>query len=514
MTINTDTTVPQMGIILYTDGGVRPRNPGPGGWGLHGYTYQNIEPKKGTGNPDIVLTNAGYVIKKEFDANKQKIKTEFPSIAVVTPVMYFDGYGSFDIDVTNNVAEFGGVINGIQLGLDTPNVNKIQIFTDSNYIVNNFDKNVDGWKKNNWCKSDFTPIANVPYWKELLALREQCNEKMILLTLTWVRSHTDELDGVPDIPGNIIADHLATVGVMRSLRQGEQGRCECFNEIKQSPPEKYWNTEVTKNPLIAQRSLYFSSVQKNQNSGVYFLGDHGKVDDILGKRVSDGAFSVVILDEPDEVIELVKDHQMSLVQEIESIFMIRLNQLYKPRVYKELQDYGSLAVSPIKPNKLDLITHDKQPLTKEFFPPIISSRAINSLEQLYQHLLNYLSSSRDYTATDITPLLYESVEKKSKKEVVTTTQLRAEYKPGVPSMIVKVGYTDNELLQTTPIALVFTIDLPDRNALKRLETCNPKVTVITWSVSPKVFKYAVVIEATVGVGIWAGVYSNVHFIKP
>ena len=337
---------------------------------------------------------------------------------------------------------------------------------------------------------------------------------MILLTLTWVRSHTDELDGVPDIPGNIIADHLATVGVMRSLRQGEQGRCECFNEIKQSPPEKYWNTEVTKNPLIAQRSLYFSSVQKNQNSGVYFLGDHGKVDDILGKRVSDGAFSVVILDEPDEVIELVKDHQMSLVQEIESIFMIRLNQLYKPRVYKELQDYGSLAVSPIKPNKLDLITHDKQPLTKEFFPPIISSRAINSLEQLYQHLLNYLSSSRDYTATDITPLLYESVEKKSKKEVVTTTQLRAEYKPGVPSMIVKVGYTDNELLQTTPIALVFTIDLPDRNALKRLETCNPKVTVITWSVSPKVFKYAVVIEATVGVGIWAGVYSNVHFIKP
>ena len=111
-------------------------------------------------------------------------------------------------------------------------------------------------------------------------------------------------------------------------------------------------------------------------------------------------------------------------------------------------------------------------------------------------------------------MLYESVEKKSKKEVVTTTQLRAEYKPGVPSMIVKVGYTDNELLQTTPIALVFTIDLPDRNALKRLETCNPKVTVITWSVSPKVFKYAVVIEATVGVGIWAGVYSNVHFIKP
>ena len=59
MTINTDTTVPQMGIILYTDGGVRPRNPGPGGWGLHGYTYQNTEPKKGTGNPEIVLTNAG-----------------------------------------------------------------------------------------------------------------------------------------------------------------------------------------------------------------------------------------------------------------------------------------------------------------------------------------------------------------------------------------------------------------------------------------------------------------------
>ena len=32
----------EIGIILYTDGSVRPTNPGYGGWGVHGYTYNNI----------------------------------------------------------------------------------------------------------------------------------------------------------------------------------------------------------------------------------------------------------------------------------------------------------------------------------------------------------------------------------------------------------------------------------------------------------------------------------------
>ena len=51
------------GIIYYTDGGVRPTNPGHAGYGFHGYTYKVEELKKGTGCPNYNLTANGYIEK-------------------------------------------------------------------------------------------------------------------------------------------------------------------------------------------------------------------------------------------------------------------------------------------------------------------------------------------------------------------------------------------------------------------------------------------------------------------
>ena len=177
--------------------------------------------------------------------------------------------------------------------------------------------------------------------------------------------------------------------------------------------------------------------------------------------------------------------------------------------------YGGNAVY-VDPKKgqNDLYTVDKESITKELYPPLIASRAIGELESLYNKLLEILAGMKDYVQTDITPLIYETVEKKTRKEVVTELVLKPEYKPGIPCFTTNVGYYDNDEICSTSIALTFTIDLPDRNTFKRLEKHQPRVSVVTWCVSPGVFKYATLIQSSVGVGIWAGVYSNTHFVKP
>jgi len=73
------------GLVVYTDAGTKP-NPGFGGWGIHGYLYNNAPPKKGTGNPAVLLTAEGYVLKAQLDGSWKPTE--------VTPLKYVDGVGT------------------------------------------------------------------------------------------------------------------------------------------------------------------------------------------------------------------------------------------------------------------------------------------------------------------------------------------------------------------------------------------------------------------------------------
>ena len=60
------------------------------------------------------------------------------------------------------------------------------------------------------------------------------------------------------------------------------------------------------------------------------------------------------------------------------------------------------------------------------------------------------------------------------------------------------------------LTLRLGVDLPDRNALRRLEDKTPKVYLLTNTLGPGSFMYAVVIEAGGDVGIWSGVNSSIR----
>ena len=123
-------------VTIYTDGACS-GNPGPGGWAA-------------------ILMAGGA--KKELSGGEK--------------------------DTTNNRMELMAVIEGLN-ALKRPC--KVDIYSDSAYVVNAFEQNwIDKWIKNGWKNSAKAEVANSDLWKRLLELTKTHN-----VTFHKVKGHAD-----------------------------------------------------------------------------------------------------------------------------------------------------------------------------------------------------------------------------------------------------------------------------------------------------------------------------------
>ena len=123
-------------VTIYTDGACS-GNPGPGGWAA-------------------ILMASGA--KKEMSGGER--------------------------DTTNNRMELMAVIEGLK-ALKRPC--KVDIYSDSAYVVNAFEQNWIGkWVKNGWKNSAKAEVANSDLWKELINLTSMHN-----VTFHKVKGHAD-----------------------------------------------------------------------------------------------------------------------------------------------------------------------------------------------------------------------------------------------------------------------------------------------------------------------------------
>ena len=123
-------------VIIYTDGACS-GNPGPGGWGA-------------------VLIYEGT--KKEVSGGSK--------------------------ETTNNIMEITAVVEALKL-LKYPC--EVEVYSDSAYVVNTFEKNwIEKWKKNGWKNSQKEDVKNKELWKELDAL---C--KIHKVKFVKVKGHAD-----------------------------------------------------------------------------------------------------------------------------------------------------------------------------------------------------------------------------------------------------------------------------------------------------------------------------------
>lgn len=483
------------GIVIYCDAGARP-NPGHVGWGLHGYKYLLEEPKKGSGLPDQILTNEGYVTKSSFEEEKRKD----PSIQVVTPIVYIDGYGSLNYTTTNNVGELTAAIEVLRWCREQPDLNRITILADSKYVVEGSNEHMAKWKAAGWIRQDRIPVANVELWKELDALLNHYRAVNIPVIINWVKAHNG-------LHGNELADHYATVAVMRAM---SRNHLTC---IDISEPEGYWKYNVDRHPFISHKGLLFNTLTDYQIPGQYYLSDNIREVDLLGKKTTDGAFAFVAISDPDPMLEMVRGHQSRLANDSDNLIIARLDFLYNPNNHKELMEFQSYAMYQKEPLRLDLYGLNKEPITRELRPAKLAIRAVESLSDLSERLDQFLLNDSKYTCTDITDIFFTVEETVKKKETVQQYKLRPEIAVGLTSVKVNAKYNVSGEVKEKPITLTLGVDLPGRNSIKHMEDIKPKIQLITWKESDKSFRYATVISTDKDRGIWAGVYSNLVIIK-
>ena len=139
-------------VEIYTDGACS-GNPGPGGWG-------------------VVLRSGRH--EKELNGGEE--------------------------ETTNNRMEMMAVIKALEAIKGSP---RIDIYTDSKYVMQGITEWIEGWKARDWRTAAKKPVKNVDLWQQIDALVSQHN-----VTFHWVKGHAGH-------PENERADSLAVAGIPR-----------------------------------------------------------------------------------------------------------------------------------------------------------------------------------------------------------------------------------------------------------------------------------------------------------
>lgn len=146
-------------VIIYTDGSARGNPDGPGGYGA---ILRYVDSK-------------GQVHEKELSQGYEK--------------------------TTNNRMEMMGVIAALE-ALRRPC--RVDLYTDSQYVVNAFEKGwIRNWQKNGWKTASKEPVKNKELWERMLKAASGHD-----LTFHWVKGHAGH-------PENERCDHLATTAADR-----------------------------------------------------------------------------------------------------------------------------------------------------------------------------------------------------------------------------------------------------------------------------------------------------------
>jgi ribonuclease HI len=137
-------------VVIYTDGACS-GNPGPGGWGA-------------------VLRWNGT----EKDLHGGELQT------------------------TNNRMELMAAISALE-GLTRPS--KVELHTDSKYLLDGITKWIAGWQRNGWRTAAKKPVKNEDLWRRLVAAMDRHE-----IAWQWVKGHAGD-------EGNERADELARLGI-------------------------------------------------------------------------------------------------------------------------------------------------------------------------------------------------------------------------------------------------------------------------------------------------------------
>lgn len=108
---------------------------------------------------------------------------------------------------TNNQMELKACIEALQFvktrrsPVDPDNFDKIDVYTDSMYVVDGIKAALFEWSRSAWIKKDGNPVRNADEWQELVRLVKKLRP---IVRIKWCKGHSPRLN-----PNNKRADQLA-----------------------------------------------------------------------------------------------------------------------------------------------------------------------------------------------------------------------------------------------------------------------------------------------------------------
>lgn len=471
--------------IVYCDGSTGPGNPSFYGSGAHGYLFssENIGKKSADRPKNNIITTLGYIESELIPKYKDLYE-------VVVPEMYIDGIYSYRGISTNNVAELNACIESFHKLFELKqsdegyNITHIIFKTDSMYLINieNAIIKSDAWKEN-------TERVNFSYWLKIYEVIEKAKELGITYKIVKVVGHSGD-------HGNHISDRLALLARMESTRLS--------NEIifKLSTPKNYWTGTPDRHPFLSLRQLFFTNIQREESKENIFAVMKYKKDDELGKKSHEACFGLVIFNNKIELLESAITEFQKHLKTMSLLSSVDLNNLYSNNVNRYLDIFGTKAFMFNK-NQGILNVVDETDVVNEIRPAGLATQAFNKVLNLYTLIGYYRTGDTDLIKTfDITDKFYELDEKNKTKTVIPN---------GVNSIEVEFTYEDSII----KLPLELGRDLLDRNAIKKLESPDVKVTLMVEKITPLYLQYFIIIDKqdTNDISIWHNFYSNSILIK-
>lgn len=493
-----------IGLVLYCDGGFTEHpSGGRGGFGVHGYYYDFEERKAGYGLKNSAPTDYGYMgpaIALKDEKGKALRVSHTGDLKEALPVRinaYVDAYGTIGHEGTNNVAELMAVIHALDvIETSLPYIKEAHLVLDSEYVLKGLLKWAEGWKKNQWRKSDGSEVANVHHWKQIVDSYDRVVQSGIRIDVDWVKGHSDDV-------GNIKADELATRGTRVGYNQAD------FIRLSISEISKYWNP-VSAVHAVAKEPRHYILVNarpSNLKGHVYIFGNQGSKDEVLGEPSGDRMHAVIRCDEALKAYEALKDYVLKRSDSTTSLIEVRNDIVIKASVYNDLEQNGGLHLSHNA--KGEIFALDKDPIATQVRSSGLNQKLIPRLEWLVSLLESFVAGE---LKTDglikvecITPLVYETLTDKKGKSVFKLIK-----SPKI-NPVIEAG-TSDQPKQIKP-TLIYGRDLPNHSVLLSLADLNPQLFVVAWPDSLISYRYATLVKADGVDGIWCAVYAN-YIIEP
>lgn len=531
------------GVLLYCDGGAK-TNPGKIGSGIHGYVFDYKTGTKGLGINSLA-TQYGYYTANELasalgvaSTNKKELKTisqldlskvdsnlkeELISLNTndkpndVNVVAYLDGRVSYKQEGTNNVAELGAIIAALEWVLEQEDYKlfTVRLKTDSNYVVEGINNNLTRWRKLNYRRSDGSELANRELWIKISDLLVALEQQDILVYVDWVKGHNGIL-------GNELADRLATIAYNVEASNLEE---DIVKQFIISEANSYFTKTYDKPVLLYQRYILFNPGAFGQESNnlckidkrMHFTCHLGNEEEeplrYLGSKHSETGYALVYLEDIKgvDIIYDLECKQALLLDYEPCIVALDTKVALAKDTLKEYNTVGLASVMDSGKPLYNLSTvgsrETSKAITEVIRPAYLSYRVERIYEDLYSLYNAYVEQDSKLVLTDITNDFYDTVIKSKKGVEYVTYSLTSKIKTGAHKHSVVVKYSE-EASKLAKIILTLGQDIPDRNTLKRLEAYQPKVTLLALPLAPYSFRYATLLETSLGWLLSCGAYSN------